>query len=641
MLQKFYHAATEVNKLLKEKSYSSKTLAEHQRYVELFGSYLQKKQLLYSHEVMVEWLESNQSLWSHDTYNRYRRSAYRLERYLSDGTIDAGLSQGSGLYSYHDLSIKYIDMTEEYKRLLYSYIENVSLRLSKSTREQYKPACIRFLLFLQKNNCFSSESIDVKLIIQYKNELNSLPLSKSTNCKHRNAVSDFLKYQAKSGIIPFCYSKIMTVFNSIADSVFISEEKLYGYERIRHPSLKLEPVKDKFMKDLISHKYHSEPWEQYNWIFTQFFLFLEINQLAYSESAILLWKKSIQKDVYWKRKAKPVEWFHTYFRTGELCPFTGEQRIQKMHLLPQWCQDILYEYITLKQQEGLSSSAQAMYKNAGTRFFKFLTEQGVSSCKEITSDHVMEFHKTDSHETINSKNAYSCRIRKILYYMAEKGMVSDNLALAVFTSRIQEVKIPKILTNEMINTFFQYRKEASTPMELRSSALIMMGLRLGLRESDITNLRFENINWKSCTLSITQTKTRKQITLPIPTDVLNSLYLYITKGRPSPGKNGEGYIFIKHRAPYDKLSPSSCCSTLKMILALANLELGYREGFHITRKTFATKLLQSKVGMDRIVDALGHSTQESVHAYLSIDAVGMKMCAMPFSIVEGGFYEKI
>ena len=50
--------------------------------------------------------------------------------------------------------------------------------------------------------------------------------------------------------------------------------------------------------------------------------------------------------------------------------------------------------------------------------------------------------------------------------------------------------------------------------------------------------------------------------------------------------------------------------------------------FHSVRKTFATQLLDGKTKLELISDSLGHSTDSTVHKYLSLDEERMRSCAL-------------
>jgi integrase len=207
------------------------------------------------------------------------------------------------------------------------------------------------------------------------------------------------------------------------------------------------------------------------------------------------------------------------------------------------------------------------------------------------------------------------------------GYVPETLKLALTTECAQKTKIIEILTDDEINSIYNFRKKAITPMELRNSAIVVIGLRMGLRGSDITNIKMADISWKEQTISVQQKKTNKFLKLPMPVDVGNCLYKYILNGRP---KVLSDYVFISHRVPYDKLHRNICRRVLIKILNKKNY------GFHITRKTFASRMLKNKVKTDTIADSLGHSNCSTVHEYLATDANSMKKCALSLKGIEVG-----
>ena len=94
MIQQFHKVVQAVIKLLEKKGYSDKTIEEIRRYEREFEKYLTTLDNPYDFDTVVQWLELRKTKWSPDTYNRYRRAAYRVQQYMDTGEIiDA---------SYHD-----------------------------------------------------------------------------------------------------------------------------------------------------------------------------------------------------------------------------------------------------------------------------------------------------------------------------------------------------------------------------------------------------------------------------------------------------------------------------------------------------------------------------------------------------------
>lgn len=96
-----------------------------------------------------------------------------------------------------------------------------------------------------------------------------------------------------------------------------------------------------------------------------------------------------------------------------------------------------------------------------------------------------------------------------------------------------------------------------------------------------------------------------------------TLYINISCAEDLPPMKMEaGILFIQHLAPYGRLqTPTVCRLALKRILSFGGYELPAGQGFHITRKTFATRLLEALNKIDDISNALGHVRKETSEVY--------------------------
>ncbi len=205
-------------------------------------------------------------------------------------------------------------------------------------------------------------------------------------------------------------------------------------------------------------------------------------------------------------------------------------------------------------------------------------------------------------------------VRAFLRYLAEKGYADNHsLDVCLMSGTAPQDKIIDVLSDEQLQRIDTFRAEHNEPIELRDIAIVLLGVRMGLRAYDILALRFQDIDWKNRQISIVMKKTKTQITLPLPVEVGNAVYSYITSGRP---KTGTEYIFIRSKAPYGKLTGKVCTKALYRILPERKDVKG--GGFHVTRRTFATNLLRNHAGIDDVMDALGHRDPTSVMKYLSI-----------------------
>lgn len=194
------------------------------------------------------------------------------------------------------------------------------------------------------------------------------------------------------------------------------------------------------------------------------------------------------------------------------------------------------------------------------RFCDFVLSRSLTSFSQLIPDMIIEFCLQDEHSTVKGSSSYARNVKKFLYYLEDTGIIEgDQLHHAFFTGKSPEIGIVDILSEEDEKKIYDFRKNAVSPEELRKNAVVLLGLRTGLRASDITNLKLQYIDWKEHTISIVQQKSGRPLTIPWPNDVGNALYRYIKYRRP---RSDSGYLFIRHTAPYCKLSTKICNNAL-------------------------------------------------------------------------------
>jgi site-specific recombinase XerD len=275
-----------------------------------------------------------------------------------------------------------------------------------------------------------------------------------------------------------------------------------------------------------------------------------------------------------------------------------------------------------------------MIRSSCSRFIVFLDNCGITGEKDITPEVIKDFQAQDSHSTVEGKNAYAIKIRGFLRFLARKKLIPETLELAVSTEMAPRTSIVTTLSDNQIDAIYTFRQNAEHPIELRNAAIIMLGLRMGLRASDISNLKLADISWKESSISLLQQKTGVYLKLPLPVDAGNSLYRYICKGRP---QSDSPHVFIHHRAPYCRLGGRTFGKLLKA--AATQYDVKTIHGFHLTRKTFASKLLATGNPPAAIAAALGHVGNNSVCKYLATNEDKMRLCAVGLKGIKylGGF----
>jgi len=622
-----------VIRCLEQAGYSAVTIHEHQLCFDGLREHLLKTSAPFSVEAALSWLAKRKEDLKDAPYKRYRLSLYRFLRFVECGNIDRTAHCQSNFYAYHDAETSYVKLPSEYRVLLDEFYEKISHEYSKRIAQGYASGCSDFLLFISERDCITPSKLTIECLIEYSLRLRELRRTPDAKKKHVSGVNNLLTYFNEKGYIPHCYLSAISLDTRTEDS--LNTLRLSGsYQgNALHPSKKLETKADEFLSKLEVRCYSKASVDGFRYVINDFFLFLEINCIEYSTNTVNLWMSHINHGFARKLRFQVVTMFDEYMKTGNISErkkYTWKPL--EVESLPDWSRIITKEYLSLRQQEGREYTTIVLSRSSCVRFFNFLDQKDIDRPSKITPELVKEFHNTDPHTTPHSRNMYSAGVRKLLEYMAERNLVPANLHLAVSSQYAPSRKIVSVLKPEFVSALFDYRKNAKSPLELRNAAIIMIGLRMGLRASDIVNMKIDDIDWTKQKLSIIQKKTKKAIVLYVPTDVGNSIYKYIKQGRPQFGSLGSGYIFISHRAPFSELSYAICNKTLKDVLALYGLALQKGQGFHITRKTFATNLLTARTSIDTVADSLGHATIDTVDSYLAHDEAGMRLCPLTFKI---------
>jgi len=155
---------------------------------------------------------------------------------------------------------------------------------------------------------------------------------------------------------------------------------------------------------------------------------------------------------------------------------------------------------------------------------------------------------------------------------------------------------------------------------------------LGLRISDVVNLKLDNINFKANEINIIQFKTKEPLTLPLIDKVKYPLLDYFKNVRPKDCKLN--YIFATSVKPYiRKENLRTHNHIVKNYLKKANINIdGRKAGFHALRHSLATSLLSNNVSLYSISTILGHTDLPTTTKYLDIDVSKLKELALEVKI---------
>lgn len=326
------------------------------------------------------------------------------------------------------------------------------------------------------------------------------------------------------------------------------------------------------------------------------------------------------------RVMKPIQNLLFYLENGDLTFF------MRSHVKPFICPSAFEPEYQLFQKEyrerNYADASIVCNNNIVHRLLIHMQEKGINSSNEITTPRVTEFLNL----YVQSKPRYVATVlyvlRNYFTFLKEVGIIQIDLAAALPHVRIlRNAFIPHSWKTEDVKKLLEAIDRGS-PKGKRDYALLLMIVRLGLRVSDIRRMKLSNLNWSRKTISITMQKTGQPLELPLLDDIGWSVIDYLKNGRP---KTVSDRLFVRHRAPFDAFGENeSFYKELHRYMQAAEIKapIGVHCGMHSLRSTLARKMLESKVPLPVISQALGHKNINTTSIYLKIDIEGLRKCTL-------------
>jgi integrase/recombinase XerD len=172
-----------------------------------------------------------------------------------------------------------------------------------------------------------------------------------------------------------------------------------------------------------------------------------------------------------------------------------------------------------------------------------------------------------------------------------------------------ERPLPEILTEGEISRVLESSSE--TNRAYRDFAIIELLYGSGLRVSEATGIRMEDISFENETIRIKGKGNRERIAF-LNRNSIEALRKYIQKRNEYAGSTDSGYLFINRSGK--RLSRQSVWKMVKKINVTDKNVTP-----HTYRHSFATHLLQAGVDLRIVQELLGHKTLATTEIYTHVD----------------------
>lgn len=292
---------------------------------------------------------------------------------------------------------------------------------------------------------------------------------------------------------------------------------------------------------------------------------------------------------------------------------------------------IRLQYLESLEQRNLSTSTIGLHDYV---FRKTVEFTGIETLRDLLSlsPKKIQIVITEFSEICNRRSMATILpiLRSMLKFFHTIGVIRKDLSGIVMGGFVQRGSVAAYISDKDQAELIAYLDKESK----RTKAVILLAMQLGLRDCDICNLTFREINWQNDKIRLVQKKTGEPLVLPLLPVVGNALMDYILNERPKRSDQYP-YIFLRKQAPYNKLtSIYPTCSKLLRRLGIKPVN-GTATGTHLFRYSMVHRLLAAKVPHQVITDVLGHTSKEPDKPYLSMERSMLRMCALDLSVIGG------
>jgi site-specific recombinase XerD len=247
------------------------------------------------------------------------------------------------------------------------------------------------------------------------------------------------------------------------------------------------------------------------------------------------------------------------------------------------------------------------YKESSIKNF-IRAAQEYTKFKSDNLEQYYQYLKTRNHKQIKNKqlsngtlNAHIYALKIYFKYLETQKLVSDENAKITLLKEKTNQKNIEVLSIEEVKNLF------NNAISRRDKAVLACLYHLGLRASEASNLKLEEIDFNTHLVFISQSKTGYQRQVPIPQQTQTIFINYLQ----DKNYNFKNPYFLQGLK--GDLTPDGIAQIVKR--TAENTKITKRVYPHLLRHSIATHLLANKMEIEQVAQFLGHKSMESTQRY--------------------------
>jgi integrase/recombinase XerD len=277
-------------------------------------------------------------------------------------------------------------------------------------------------------------------------------------------------------------------------------------------------------------------------------------------------------------------------------------------------QTALHRYIETLQLKNYSPSTINTYRNEFAQLLYILKDK--ITVDDLDADRLRGYFLYCVNTLKLSENTLHSRINAIKFYF-EQVLNREKFFFEIPRPKKPSI-LPKVINAQDIKKLF----EVTT--NLKHNTMLKLCYGMGLRVSEIVNLKITDIDSKNMQVFIERAKGKKDRYANLPLSILEQLRIYFKEYSPKK------YLFEGQYG--DQYSIRSAQQVFKD--ALKKAKINKEVGIHGLRHSFATHLLEAGTDIIFIQQLLGHNDLKTTLRYTHVSKKILKNIKSPLDSME-------
>jgi integrase len=215
-------------------------------------------------------------------------------------------------------------------------------------------------------------------------------------------------------------------------------------------------------------------------------------------------------------------------------------------------------------------------------------------------------------------------LRAFFRYAAMRGWCSPQLAESIRGPRIFALEaLPRGPDWSDVQRLLAYM-DTDQPRDIRDRAILLLLAIYGLRASEVTQLRLDDIDWEQDLLHVSRVKRQSAQTYPLLPVLGNAIIRYLEQIRPA---SDHRQLFLTLLPPFRPLSPGAVYGLTQRGFKALSIKATHR-GPHALRHACAAHLVAEGLSLKTIGDHLGHRSASATRIYAKVDLTALREVAV-------------